>query len=99
MYKIKEQLLQLQQQLIDLKHKLDIDTKPQKIRELESETMKPGFWDDDQAARKVTQELSDTKTQINQIFQIDQKITDALTMLDPALETDLVKETDSISRE
>jgi len=107
MDKIKEKLLELQQELVDLKQQLNFDAKPQQILELEALTLKPDFWADDQQARKVTQELADTKEQIEQIEQIEQKITDALGMIDlasqetdiTAIETNLSEEAGILSRQ
>ncbi len=99
MDKIKEKLLELQQELADLKQQLNFDAKPQQIRELEAQTLKPNFWADDQAARKITQELSDLKDEVEKITALEKRLSDALAMLDPALEADLTTETTELSRE
>src|SRR3989344_3352442 len=97
MDKIKEKLLELQQELVDLKQQLNFDAKPQQILELEALTLKPDFWADDQVARKITQELSDLKAEIDQITALENRLTDALAMLDHALEVDLTTEADEMS--
>lgn len=51
----------LKQQLTDFVSRLKIDEKRKKLRELEAEASKPGFWDDWQKAQKTMKELARTK--------------------------------------
>ncbi len=57
---------QLKQRAIELLSKLDVEGKKRQIRELEAESMKPGFWDDHQTAGKKMKKLSDMQKEIEE---------------------------------
>ncbi len=78
---IKNQLHELKNRLETLLPRINVHEKEQKIRELESETIKPGFWDDAQAASKTMQELSALQQQLKSIQEMQQKVEDAFVML------------------
>ena len=50
-----------------LVEKVDADTKRKRIRELEAESMKVGFWDDHQTAAQKMKEMSDLQKEIDEV--------------------------------
>jgi peptide chain release factor 2 len=49
---------------------VDIDAKKEKIKELEAKASDPHLWDDQNVARKVTQELSDLNKEVAEITEL-----------------------------
>src|SRR6185437_693273 len=47
--------------------KVGVDEKRKKIRELETESMKPGFWDDSKTAAEKMKELSSLQKEVEEI--------------------------------
>ncbi|MGI8420454.1 MAG: peptide chain release factor 2 [Candidatus Levyibacteriota bacterium] len=58
---------ELKQRVEKLVERISVDNKRKKIRELEVESMKPGFWDDHQAAAGKMKELSDLQKEIEEV--------------------------------
>lgn len=47
--------------------RIDADTKRKRIRELEAESMKPGFWDDHQTAAEKMKEMSTLQKEVEEV--------------------------------
>lgn len=55
--------------------KIDIGTKQARITELENDTLRPGFWQDEMEAKTVMQELSLHKGQLESLQKIQKQLT------------------------
>lgn len=64
-----------------LVHKLNREQKEQDRREVESETMKPNFWDDPQTAGKVMKRLNALQDEIKKIDTITQQIDEEIPVM------------------
>ena len=62
---------QLRERLKNLKEKLDIDQKRQRLRELELEAQKPDLWRDRERGEKVMRELAALKKEIEALDLMD----------------------------
>jgi peptide chain release factor 2 len=78
---IKLQLHELKDRFETLLPRIDIHSKEEQIRELESETIKQGFWDDPQEASKTMQKLTTVQDQVKSINSMQGQIDDSFTML------------------
>ena len=58
---------ELKQRVEKLIERVGVDEKRKKIRELEAESMKPGFWDDHQTAAVKMKEMSDLQKEIEEV--------------------------------
>jgi len=74
MQEIKEKIEELSLRLEGLVKALDLISKKQKIEELEYEAGRSDLWDDQENARKVTQELSDLKKEIFEVEEVKENI-------------------------
>ncbi len=79
---LKSQLHEIKDRYESLLPKIDIPGKEQQSRELESQTIKDGFWDDPQHASKIMQELSTVQQQLKTITGIGSRIDDTFTMIE-----------------
>ncbi len=59
----------------------DIDSKKNKIKELEEQTKDTNFWNDRLNAEKVIKELNDEKNMVNSVEQLLTKVTDNLELI------------------
>lgn len=64
MDEIIQKIINLKERLDLLKQKLDLELKEKEIVNLESEMSKPGFWDDQTKAQKISRQLSWNKDEI-----------------------------------
>jgi peptide chain release factor 2 len=80
MDKLKETLHQIQTRLQSIKVKLDPNRMRREIRELEAQSMKPGFWEDNQAAQKIMRRLSQLQEEIQQLKKLEIDIQDTVTL-------------------
>src|SRR5579872_5772208 len=83
--------------------KFDPDQKQTEYRELETQTMKPGFWDDPQSAQKITKKMADIQKDIetfnslkNELAEIDGLL--GLSQDDPKMASDVEKEIKTIEK-
>lgn len=72
-----------QQKIDELKNRfgiiasrVDTDKKQAEYIELESETMKPGFWDDPQRAQKITKKMADIQKDIETFNSLKNELTE-----------------------
>jgi peptide chain release factor 2 len=64
----------------ELKSKINLDQKQQRILELEDTMQASGFWDDNETAQSVTQEHSQLKTFVNFWIDLEKNTTDTLSL-------------------
>ncbi len=69
MDEIKAKLKQLDEKLAGLRGYLDIDKNESRLNELEAKLASPGFWDNQEKARSVIQELKRTRAIIDPYFE------------------------------
>ncbi len=94
MDEIKGTLNDLKTRFSKISEKFDVDELRKDIRELEAQTMKEGFWNDQNEAKKVSKQLVDKQKQLETLESLDQRIRNALEMTtDPVMLPDLKKET------
>ncbi|MBI2009715.1 MAG: peptide chain release factor 2 [Candidatus Chisholmbacteria bacterium] len=84
MDEIRNKLQELRQRLEKLTSEIDIPAKEKEHRELEAQTMKPGFWDDETLARRISQELAEIQSELASLKAIETKLTSALALVDMA---------------
>jgi peptide chain release factor 2 len=103
MEEIKSKLEELKDRFNKISQSFDRESLAAQIRELEATTMKEGFWNDQETARKVSQDLADLQKQLQTIENIERKIDDALSMSgEEAMKDELeseVKEIDKLLKE
>ncbi|MBI4037256.1 peptide chain release factor 2 [Candidatus Daviesbacteria bacterium] len=98
---------ELQKKLADLKDRFekiagqfDLDDLRRQIRELEAQMNKEGFWDSQQEAKKISQNLSNKQKLINTLESLEKKISDASILFeDVSIHNELVGEVGSIEKE
>ncbi len=99
MDEIKNQLNDLKnrhQKIIERFNPIDLRTQ---IRELEAQTIKPGFWEDQTTARRVSKELTDKQKQLSALTELETKIQNALEIAgETSMEEDLRREIDSLEK-
>ncbi len=66
---IKAKLKDIDKKLFDLKKYLDIDKNESRLKELEAQMASPGFWDNQEKARKVIQKLKGVRAIIDPYFE------------------------------
>jgi len=96
---IRTHLNDLKQQISGLMKQLDIDGKRTQAADLEAQAGTPDFWDDNQAAQKVMQQIARLNGQIERWQSIAQRIDDALELAeisDDALLEEMTTETSEL---
>ncbi|MGA2417875.1 MAG: peptide chain release factor 2 [Candidatus Staskawiczbacteria bacterium] len=64
----------LKNRLHQLVERLDVEAKKEKLKKLESESLKPNFWKDNESATKVQQEISEIKEEIEAVEKIEKNL-------------------------
>ncbi len=97
MEEIKTQLLNQQKRYQSILDKNDLDELRSQIRELEAQTMKEGFWSDQEKARAVSRQLSGKQKQLHSLEKLESRIKNALEISDESsMLPDLEKEVKEI---
>ncbi len=78
MDEIQSKLKDQRQRFEDISGQIDRDLLRKEIRELEAETMKEGFWNDQKKASVVSRQLSDKQKTLETLESLNQKIQNAL---------------------
>lgn len=78
MDEIKQQLIDQKNRLEIILNKKDLDALKTEIREVEAETLKPGFWDDQENARKVSKQVADKQKEFETLISLQTRVTDSL---------------------
>jgi peptide chain release factor 2 len=81
-----DELRALRQRLSDAERYLDLEGLRKRLAELESEASRPDLWDDADAARNVTTELSRVKSDADELEGIAARVSDAETLYELAVE-------------
>ncbi|MBX4205743.1 peptide chain release factor 2 [Candidatus Microgenomates bacterium] len=74
MQDLKDRIKQLSSDFENIKDSLNVDSKKARVMELEAQSTDPGLWNDQDNARRVMQELSDTKSEIESINSLYDQI-------------------------
>lgn len=74
MQEIKDQISDLSTRLEQLINALNLAEKNKKIEILEHEVAKPDLWNDQNNARKVTQELADLKKEVKEVAELSETL-------------------------
>lgn len=94
---LKNQLLDQKGRFQAILQKHNLDDLRGEIRELESQTMKEGFWNDTNEAKKVSKQLADKQKQLSSLEGLESRITNALEIVsEPEMESDLKNEATDI---
>ncbi|MGF3066589.1 peptide chain release factor 2 [Facklamia sp. P12945] len=95
-YEIKDQIESAQLNIEKIRGSLDIDKLEADVAEMESKMLKEDFWDDNQAAQSLIQELNKCKLEKNSFYQLEEGLDDAMIGLelieegqDPELQKEL----------
>ena len=83
---IKIELNGFKKPLEEIETALDLESKKQKVQELERKMEEPNFWDDAEAAQLQTKELSSLKDAISTVEGLKQQYEDIYTLIDMANE-------------
>lgn len=76
----------LKEKLDTLKNAIKVDEKNNKLTELEKETLKEGFWNDNEASSKILAEMKNLKSDVSKYDKANKEYEDALTYLELAIE-------------
>lgn len=90
----KKDITELSEKLRDIEQSLNLDSKKEKLLELEKESSKENLWDNQKYAQEVLSEISDIKQEIDDINRLKEE-TDTLSQLYdelPEEEKDTLKE-------
>lgn len=82
MDEIKTKLQDLKERFGKIAEQIDQHKLSGEIRELEAQTMKEGFWSDPQNAQSVTKKLSDKQKLLENLKNLDKRITDCVELSD-----------------
>jgi peptide chain release factor 2 len=83
-----DELKELRRRLGEAEGYLKIEANRLRLRELEVEVARPDLWDDQEAAKKLTGEYSNVKTDIDQFDALSRQLEDAEVLHDMAREMD-----------
>jgi len=78
MEELKKRLENLKERFQKISHTFDREVLLGEIRELETQTAKEGFWNDQEQARKVSQDLADKQKQLETLKSLDKRIVEAI---------------------
>jgi len=81
-----DELRALRQRLSDAERYLDLEGLRKRLAELEADASRPDLWDDADAARKVTTELSRVKGDVDELDVLATRLSDAETLYELAVE-------------
>lgn len=84
MEEIKQGFLKLKEALVKLSGQLDLATKKARIAELTALSSEPQFWQDDQNAKTVMQDLADLKEEVEAVEGLRTEVNDSLELIEMA---------------
>lgn len=100
MDEIKQQLNDLKTRFSKITEQLNQDQLSTEIRELEAQTLKEGFWSDQEEARRISLHLSDKQKTLQTLQDLNTRIINALEMVDEVtMEQELKTEIAHVSNE
>ena len=83
---LKQELNTYKEPLKEVRASLGLDSKIQRIEELEMEMEAPNFWDNPESSNKKMKELKDLKAVVEEMDGLDSQFDDILTLIDMANE-------------
>ncbi|WP_143123788.1 peptide chain release factor 2 [Thermoactinomyces sp. DSM 45892] len=83
---IRHELQNTAKRLADIRGSLDLDQKKERLQELETQMTDAAFWNDQQAAQKVIDEMKSLKEQVEQITSLDEALEEQNMMLELIVE-------------
>lgn len=93
MDEIKSKLQSLKERFNKISQSIYQDKLRQEIRELESQTMKAGFWNDPSQSSGISRQLSDKQNTLNTLEELQTRITNCLEISEePSMQADISKE-------
>ncbi len=75
MYELKQRIDDLYNRFTGINDSLDIESKKDKLHRLEAESTDPDFWEDQDKARGVMQEIGDIRSELNEVEELKETIT------------------------
>ena len=81
-----DDLTALRKRLTEAGAYLDVEGRRARLRELDEEVQRPGLWDDQEVARRVTTEHSRVKEDVDLLDGLERRVSDAETLFDLARE-------------
>lgn len=84
MKELLEKFKELKKKILETKKLLDLETKKLEIKKLETSVNKPGFWDNQEKARKVSRELSEFVEEVDVWETLERDVEDGLGLLEMA---------------
>src|SRR3989344_8955023 len=100
MEEIKNSLNELSTRLNKILTQIDRNVFQREIRELETKTLKEGFWNAPIEAKKVTKQLADKQKELNSLENLESRVKNALDFADePSMEQDLRQEVEAVENE
>src|SRR5260221_9528383 len=99
MEEIKQTLQDQKKRYLSILAKNDPDSLRKEIRELDVQTLKEGFWTDQENAKKISKQLADKQKQLEQVQNLELRIQNALEISDESsMEAELTKEIKEIEK-
>lgn len=99
MDEIKQQLTDQKNRLEMILNKKDLDVLRTEVRAAEAEILKPGFWDDQENARKVSKQVADKQKELDTLESLQTRIANSLELSnDEVMLDDLKAETKEIEK-
>ncbi len=99
MEEIQNKLYSLKDRFEKVSRSIDQDKLRGEIRELETQTMKEGFWNDPSQSSAISKQLSEKQKTLERIENLESRIKDALEMTaEPAMKEDLKKEVKELEK-
>lgn len=83
---LRPQIGELRNRLGELKTGLKIESKKERIQDLDYQMAAPGFWDDPDKAQKVAQEANNLKSEVDTFTSLETKVDDLDTLWEMAME-------------
>lgn len=100
MDEIKDKLNEQKQRFETILQKIDRDLLSKEIMALEAQTMKEGFWNDPNQAKKITKNLADKQKELETLESLEKRIRDGLELSsDVSIHTELEKEVGEIEKD
>lgn len=99
MEEIKNNLSDLKSRFEKISGQINRDEIKKEIRELETQTLKEGFWSDQKEATVVSRQLAERQKKLETLEQLEQRVNNALEISsEPSMQGDLEKEIKEIEK-
>ncbi len=99
MEEIKNKLQELEARFGKISQSIDRDELRREIRELETQSMKEGFWNDRENATKLSQELAEKQKMLASLENLEKRVNDAIELAgEDSMQDELVNEVREIEQ-